>query len=112
MTVIGSTESSHNIMQEARILMRQIRLWELRTCGKYEYSATSGPEVPALALRLRSRPRREEKGAAQHSFEQLLRSTAYWSKAVITATLRRHQRVPLQPLFGTQRKRCGFTSRA
>ena len=32
-TVIGSTESSHNIIQEARILMRQIRfrdMWELR----------------------------------------------------------------------------------
>ena len=33
MTVIGSTESSHNIIQEARILMKQIRfrdMWELR----------------------------------------------------------------------------------
>ena len=32
-TVIGSTESSHNIIQEARVLMRQIRfrdMWELR----------------------------------------------------------------------------------
>ena len=32
-TVIGSTESSHNIIQEARILMKQMRfrdMWELR----------------------------------------------------------------------------------